>query len=195
MNIEKPKRKALGNSKRFKVFERDGYKCRYCGQQPPEVVLEVDHFIPVKEGGQNDFNNLLTSCKECNQGKKARISRAPGEELEYKSIIVDKKEVLQQLKNIALLNAKIDREIENMVEGVVFHWEYIHDEKKTLTVRGKTTIRNYLKIFQPNEIIDAMNIALIQSHSSTDTFKYMCGVLQNWKKGIGNKPENIWQQQ
>lgn len=185
----------MGNSTRFKVFERDGYKCRYCGSRPPDVVLQVDHFIPVAEGGGNELTNLLTSCKECNHGKKARISRSPDEEHEYESIITDKKEILAQLKRIASLNEKIDVEVENLVQQVAYHWEYIHDEEKTLTVRGRITIRTFLKFFQPHEIIEAMNIALVQAHSSTDRFKYMCGILQNWKKGIKSKPDNVWQKQ
>ena len=54
---------------RFHIFKRDNFRCQYCGKSSPEVVLEVDHVVPVSKGGTNDFDNLITSCRECNRGK------------------------------------------------------------------------------------------------------------------------------
>lgn len=54
---------------RFEIFKRDDFTCRYCGRKTPEVVLEVDHIVPVCDGGSNDPINLATSCWECNRGK------------------------------------------------------------------------------------------------------------------------------
>lgn len=65
-------RKALSKSIRFEVFKRDYFKCQYCGRTVPEVVLEVDHIVPVAEGGTNDIHNLITSCRDCNRGKGKR---------------------------------------------------------------------------------------------------------------------------
>lgn len=65
-------RKPLSKSLRFSVFERDGFACRYCGEEAPYVVLVVDHKIAVANGGTNDFENLITACESCNQGKSAR---------------------------------------------------------------------------------------------------------------------------
>jgi hypothetical protein len=66
-----PKRTALSVRTRFEVFKRDCFTCRYCGRQSPDVILEVDHIVPVADGGGNDEMNLLTSCWECNRGKSA----------------------------------------------------------------------------------------------------------------------------
>lgn len=72
------KRTSLGKRARFSVFERDGFTCQYCGRMPPEVVLHVDHIIPVFEGGTNDPENLTTSCDSCNLGKwKTTIGKPP----------------------------------------------------------------------------------------------------------------------
>lgn len=72
-------RKPLGKRLRFEVFKRDGFRCMYCGERPPAVVLVVDHVVPVKEGGTNEIDNLLTSCQTCNGGKGAvsLAQRAP----------------------------------------------------------------------------------------------------------------------
>lgn len=55
---------------RITIFERDGYACRYCGTQ--EGPFECDHVVPVSRGGDNDPDNLATSCKPCNASKGAR---------------------------------------------------------------------------------------------------------------------------
>lgn len=54
---------------RYKVFERDGFACRYCGQKAPNVVLHVDHIHPVSRGGTDHIDNLCTACSACNSGK------------------------------------------------------------------------------------------------------------------------------
>ena len=62
-------RKALSKKIRFEVFKRDSFRCQYCGRSAPDVILEVDHIIPVAEGGKNELMNLITSCRDCNRGK------------------------------------------------------------------------------------------------------------------------------
>lgn len=66
------KRKSLSKKIRFEVFKRDNFTCRYCGKSAPDVVLEVDHIIPVSKGGTDDICNLATSCLDCNRGKGAK---------------------------------------------------------------------------------------------------------------------------
>lgn len=65
-----PPRKQLSNKVRFEVFKRDSFTCQYCGRKAPEIVLNVDHINPVAKGGNNDIINLITSCFECNNGKR-----------------------------------------------------------------------------------------------------------------------------
>lgn len=64
---------AVSKSIRFEVFARDSFTCQYCGQRPPEVVLEVDHIHPRSKGGDDQIINLLTSCYDCNRGKRAKV--------------------------------------------------------------------------------------------------------------------------
>lgn len=63
----KPKRKNLSKEMRNKIKERDNFKCCNCGKR--FVYLEIDHIIPVCEGGNNDESNLQTLCSECNRQK------------------------------------------------------------------------------------------------------------------------------
>lgn len=55
---------------RFKILQRDNFRCNFCGRsQIDGVTLHVDHIIPVARGGQDDENNLQTLCEVCNLGK------------------------------------------------------------------------------------------------------------------------------
>lgn len=81
------KRKSLSKKIRFEVFKRDSFTCQYCGRKAPDVILEVDHINPVKEGGENDILNLVTSCFDCNRGKRdLRLSDASVVEKQRKQI-------------------------------------------------------------------------------------------------------------
>ena len=56
---------------RWRILERDNFTCQCCGQSAPNVRLEVDHIIPVAEGGTDDETNLRTTCYACNRGRNA----------------------------------------------------------------------------------------------------------------------------
>lgn len=72
-------RHSIPKSMRWQVFARDRFSCRYCGRQPPDVVLEVDHVHPVVEGGKNQHHNLVTACEGCNSGKATKLLPEPFE--------------------------------------------------------------------------------------------------------------------
>ena len=54
---------------RYDILKRDNFTCQYCGRKAPEVVLEIDHIIPVSKGGTDAPSNLKTVCRECNRQK------------------------------------------------------------------------------------------------------------------------------
>ena len=58
--------------KRFEILKRDHYTCQYCGRKAPEVQLEVDHIEPYAKTKNNDSENLITACKDCNRGKRTK---------------------------------------------------------------------------------------------------------------------------
>ena len=57
------------------VFERDGYRCRLCGNRGR---LECDHIVPLR-GGQDPFEirNLQTLCRSCHIDKTSKQNRKP----------------------------------------------------------------------------------------------------------------------
>ncbi|OAM38196.1 MULTISPECIES: HNH endonuclease [Eikenella] len=84
------KRKSITKKLRFEVLKRDSFTCQYCGKAAPDVVLEIDYINPVSNGGDNDIMNLITLCRDCNQGKKHRT-------LDDHSVIQKQKAMLDEL--------------------------------------------------------------------------------------------------
>lgn len=73
---ETKKSRTLSLRKRFFVLKRDGFTCKMCGANGLGVKLEVDHILPVAEGGSDFLDNLQTLCFECNRGKRDSIQKA-----------------------------------------------------------------------------------------------------------------------
>jgi transposase len=58
--------KTISKTLRYKILERDGFKCQACGATN---CLEIDHIIPRSKGGLTEEFNLQTLCADCNRGK------------------------------------------------------------------------------------------------------------------------------
>ena len=114
------KRKAISTGKRMRIFERDGFKCVYCGRTPDmeDVVLHVDHILPVKEGGGNDPSNLRTACDKCNLGKGARILDTEGSPLDYGEIADRNAERAAQIDRYRLFMQKLQESEASLVDLV-----------------------------------------------------------------------------
>jgi HNH endonuclease len=57
---------------RFRVLQRDGFRCQYCGRSPRDgATLHLDHVVPASVGGETSEENLITACETCNLGKSA----------------------------------------------------------------------------------------------------------------------------
>lgn len=56
--------------KRAIYLKYDGH-CGYCGKKLHRDTMTVDHIVPVSRGGGNSLENLMPSCRECNEAKAA----------------------------------------------------------------------------------------------------------------------------
>ncbi len=69
--------RALMTSKlRQHILERDNYTCKFCGNSihvEPNLLLEIDHIIPVTKGGFTEEGNLQTLCWKCNRSKSNKV--------------------------------------------------------------------------------------------------------------------------
>ena len=63
------------------LFKRDGRLCMYCGLRFLERDLSRDHVTPLSRGGSDTWNNVVTSCKRCNNHKAGRTPEAAAMQL------------------------------------------------------------------------------------------------------------------
>lgn len=70
--------RGISAGQRARILQRNGMTCQICGAGPGEpdpfdphkrVRLNVDHIIPLSEGGSNDDSNLRVTCSACNLGR------------------------------------------------------------------------------------------------------------------------------
>ena len=55
------------------LFRRDGHTCMYCLTELPDRRLTRDHLVPMSRGGEDDWINVVTACRSCNQKKADRL--------------------------------------------------------------------------------------------------------------------------
>lgn len=59
------------------IKQRDNYTCRNCGlgiKNEQNLLLEIDHILPISKGGKTIENNLQTLCWKCNRTKGAKTN-------------------------------------------------------------------------------------------------------------------------
>ena len=72
----KEQRNMMTSKLRQFIKERDNYTCKFCGNSTfsePNLLLEIDHIIPVAKGGCTVEDNLQTLCWKCNRQKSSKI--------------------------------------------------------------------------------------------------------------------------
>jgi hypothetical protein len=67
------------------LFLRDRRLCCYCGDvfDGRTALLTRDHVLPLSRGGSDIWDNVVTSCRACNQKKDARQPQECGLEMLY----------------------------------------------------------------------------------------------------------------
>ncbi len=64
------------------LFARDDYQCQYCGRRRTELkgrqFLTRDHILPISQGGDNSWGNVVTACSSCNNRKADRLPQEAG---------------------------------------------------------------------------------------------------------------------
>jgi hypothetical protein len=78
VNEEEPAKEKWGSryipdTVRDEVLERDGHKCKWCSSGEN---LEIDHIVPVSQGGESVADNLQVLCRSCNRKKRTRTAES-----------------------------------------------------------------------------------------------------------------------
>ena len=74
--LEKEQRAMMTAKLREFIKNRDNYTCCNCGNSThaePNLLLEIDHIIPISKGGCTVEENLQTLCWKCNRSKSNKI--------------------------------------------------------------------------------------------------------------------------
>ena len=79
---------ALKQRHRWRILERDGFRCIYCGATPwdDNAKLHLDHIVPLVDDGKSTASNIVTSCKSCNISKNKRPIRKETREVILKEV-------------------------------------------------------------------------------------------------------------
>lgn len=178
-------RKAISKRSRFEVFKRDGFVCQYCGNHPPEVVLEVDHIDPVSKGGTDERDNLITSCFNCNRGKSDVLLSIIPQSLTDKAKEISEREdqILEYQKIMQERRDRIDEEIWSVLSVIVVENRHGLSVPKNWYQGTKT----FIEKLGYDQVYDCMEIASAKKpYSKNAAFKYFCGICWNKIKRAQN---------
>lgn len=177
--MTKIKRKNLGNKLRFEVFKRDLFRCQYCGKTPPSVVLEVDHIHPVSKGGNNEIDNLLTACFECNRGKNKNELTTIPEATGAKTELLKEKEL--QYIEFQKIQLKIEKRVQKEVDIIEATFK-VYYPKMNFLEPFRASVRNFIKHLGYGEVNDSMIKACSKGgfiENPNDAIRYFCGICWN----------------
>jgi hypothetical protein len=77
-NSTKGQRALMTPQLREKIKKRDKDTCQQCGvsvRDEPNLLIEIDHVIPISKGGATTEDNLQALCWRCNRTKGATLSQ------------------------------------------------------------------------------------------------------------------------
>lgn len=162
---------------RYEVLKRDNHTCRYCGGVAPDVVLTVDHVVPVALGGSDKPNNLVAACRDCNAGK---ASTSPSE-----ALVEDvKAEDIRWARAIkAAADAMSAMDGERRERGNVFRaaWKGYDSDLTYLPEGWRASVECWLNAGLPMaSLLDSLDTAMGNSGVSfANVFAYMGGIARN----------------
>ena len=182
------RREKITKKIRFEVFKRDGFCCSYCGNTPPAVVLEIDHIEPLSMGGDNDINNLTTSCFNCNRGKAATpLDKIPPKLIENLEFLREKESQIQEYRKF-MENIVNRRESDIDLIEKIFS-DFYKDKHEFSEKFRKTSMKQFLSLLPFDKVEDAMWSTVVKM-GKMDTvtpnrfINYFCGVC--WRKIKGD---------
>jgi hypothetical protein len=179
----KGERKALSVRTRFEVFKRDDFTCCYCGRKSPDVVLEIDHILPIAKGGTDDPMNLQTACWDCNHGKSdvPLESVVTAEDPHDKAILI-----LERERQLAEYNRVVAEERDRRESECWELWQYWVEETGNATLKrdsmAKTDFHWLMGVLRycPKEVVRGFMDAAIAKWA-TKNLKYVGACVRNWR--------------
>lgn len=170
---------------RKEILQRDNFTCQICGnsnKKEKNLLLEIDHKIPLSKGGLTTIENLQTLCWKCNRQKGSKLENnaalnsektemIPKNSNPYKNInIVSNKPTkdnivylhLQETKKYNNEKEKEEEEMYDANNGIYPEGQYVVGEdipignyllKSKQNSNGMVTIYNSYQKYKENEHI------------------------------------------
>lgn len=66
---DKIKRKRFSKEERYAIYKQYEGHCAYCGVKLDIKDMQVDHLVPLRNGGADELENMICSCRSCNKYK------------------------------------------------------------------------------------------------------------------------------
>lgn len=180
---------AVTKRTRFEVLKRDNYTCRYCGGKAPDVILTVDHVLPVALGGTDDPSNLVAACRDCNAGKS---STAPDGET-VAQVADDAIRWAKAIEQAALEHRDERGRYAKVHEDFTKEWQRWDSDLRWLPADYRSSIDGWLESgLLPSALHEAMEIAVgNRGVRHEDVFRYMVGVIKNKLTAIHERAREI----
>ena len=151
------KRISIPKGIRFEVFKRDKFTCQYCGREAPDVIFEVDHIVPVVEGGDNELLNLITSCRDCNRGKSKKVLQDDSTIKKQKRVMDELQDRKEMIEMMALWKKELLEEEAKMIDIIDDYLCSISNYCMNDT--GRANMKRLIKKFSFSEVYEAVEIA------------------------------------
>ena len=180
---------------RFEVLKRDRFQCQYCGRAAPDVLLEVDHVLPVSAGGTDELENLRTSCQGCNRGKSDRllaegavpVGAQAVEEVRVRTERLRSADEYQEARREyeAAMNERLDEF--NLAWAKAFGGDYHAETNQFRTANGvdfpwESVVRTFIEKMGIGRVLDAVDLTRRQCRRAygSNPAKYLSGILRKW---------------
>jgi hypothetical protein len=148
------KKQPIPEKLRKQVFERDKYRCRYCGSK--NISLHADHVYPESKGGATILENLVAACPDCNYRKNAIVGIWP-----YPNAYWDEKEQIDMLfdgtadesyaayeQTIAKLQEKYEQLRQDDLEKMRNNYDKLLND---FNAKNEKMYKNYYESYYKNE--------------------------------------------
>lgn len=165
---------SLSKRLRFEILTRDNFTCRYCGGQPPDVKLTVDHVLPAALGGSDDPSNLCAACADCNAGKS---SVKPGSPM-LEQVTRDAERWAWAISQAAEKRRRDHAQIDSGVaefDAIWSDWTLIESGERV--PRGddwRTSVERWLVAGLPMDLLKREVEVSMTTYGVRDTWKFFC---------------------
>lgn len=168
---------AVSKRLRFEILRRDNHACRYCGRRAPDVVLTVDHVVPVTLGGSDDPTNLVAACEKCNGGK----SSIPADAAVVADVAADALRWAKAMEVVAFARSVEREEAQERYDAIRMAWTdwYSTDwrgQKVYVDLPNdyKRSVDQFLAAgLEMDDLLELIEVAM--TAKTQDEWRYFCG--------------------